>query len=170
MTSVVQHLYSTTADEAPVAEGLMPAQIAVCIPSRRLYIGDGGNVYRKCDGTTVPTPTGRGFWEGYLTCAVPTFAAPEPDPPTINGTTVTAQSGDILTLSVSVSMATTGSEANQLTVDIFDELDTELTTVLGSTTVSTGIGLGDTLSVDITGVDGIEGDRPRTLLPRATAT
>jgi len=94
-----------------------------------------------------------------------------PDEPTIGTATVTAQTGDVVTIQWVVTMASTGSAASTLTLDVFDATDTTFTTALATQQViTTGIGLGAVVNVTFANLDGVNGATPRSFVLRAVAS
>lgn len=105
MATILQHLYSTTAGTKPTATGLEPGQIALNLPDKIVFVGDGTSAFTQADGTqgTAP-PAGKGFYEVELTggsdvstAASVTAAAAEPTTAELNTAfgTNDPQEGDI---------------------------------------------------------------------------
>ena len=93
-----------------------------------------------------------------------------PDDPTVGTGTVTAQTGDLVTLQWPVTMATTGGAAASLTVDLFNATDTAFANPLAAQQViTTGIGLGAVVNVTFANVDGMDGVTPISFVIRAVA-
>jgi len=68
-------------------------------------------------------------------------------------------------------MASTGSAASTLTLDVFDATDTTFTTALATQQViTTGIGLGAVVNVTFANLDGMNGATPRSFVLRAVAS
>ena len=91
--------------------------------------------------------------------------------PVITAPTVTAQTADVVSIRWTITMPSTGPTATSLVVDVFDATDTTFTTALRpQQTFTTGIGLGASLNVTFTNLDGMNGVNPRSFVIRATAS
>jgi hypothetical protein len=105
---------------------------------------------------------GRAFCLG--TAAPPPTTAQQPS---IGAITVTAQAGNLVTLSAPVTMAG-GIPATSLRIDLFDATDTAFATPLApQQLITTGIAPGAVLNVGFTNVNGFNGVTPLSFVIRA---
>jgi hypothetical protein len=125
-------------------------------------LGRGGRCLLQSDGTQWGTVI---VHSPALQGVVSTVLAP-----TISGGSVTGQSNNLVSMEWLITVATGGTAAASLTVDLFDATDTAFATALATQQViTTGIGLGAVVTVNFNSINGFNGAAPRSFVIRAEA-
>jgi hypothetical protein len=160
------------------ADALLPAQAAKMggAISETLASGKTGVSYAHVVGSTVAAvPDGlylqkNGSYSPFHSVPAIVAAVVAPLEPTIGTASITAQTGDVVTIMWPITMAATGTAATSLTVDVFDALDTAFATALApQQVITTAIGLSAVVNVSFANLDAMNGVTPRSFVVRAVA-